>query len=92
MGTCEIRWDLLGPAFERSPATDAVAIMEPEGVCFDFEVLSMAFAAYLVAKKTLVRFDDLVSYDSSEADFLSNGVPPQNVCPHRLHELISINL
>lgn len=60
-----MRWDVLGPAFERSPATDAVAMMEPEGVGLDFEVFSMAFAAYLVARKTLVSYDDLVSYDSS---------------------------
>lgn len=40
-------------------------MMEPKGVGFDFEVFSMAFAAYLVAKKTLVSFDDWVSYDSS---------------------------
>lgn len=51
-----MRWDKLEPALERSPATDAVAMMEPEGVGLDFEVLSMAFAAYLVAKKTLVSF------------------------------------
>lgn len=56
-----MRWDELEPPFERSPATDAVAMMEPEGVGFDFEVFSIAFAAYLVARKTLVSFDDLIS-------------------------------
>lgn len=29
-------------------------MMEPEEVGFDFEVFSMAFAAYLIARKTLV--------------------------------------
>lgn len=49
-----MRLDELEPALERSPAMDAVAMMEPEGVGFDFEGLSIAFAAYLVARKTLV--------------------------------------
>lgn len=65
IGELGMRWNELEPAFERSPATDAVAMMEPEGVGFDFEVFSIAFAAYLVARKTLVNFDDLISYDSS---------------------------
>lgn len=29
-------------------------MIEPEEVGFDFEVFSMAFAAYLIARKTLV--------------------------------------
>ncbi len=48
---------LLGPALERKPAIDAVAIIEPDGEGLEGEVWSMAFAACLVATKTLhVRF------------------------------------
>jgi hypothetical protein len=48
---------LLGPALERRPAIDAVAIIEPDGEGLEGEVWSMAFAACLVATKTLhVRF------------------------------------
>lgn len=41
------------PALERRPATEAVAMMEPEGWGFDAEVCCMAVEACLVAKKTL---------------------------------------
>ena len=45
--------DVLGPAFERRPATEAVAMMEPDGCGLEGEVRRMAPAAYLVARKTL---------------------------------------
>ena len=41
------------PALERRPATEAVAIIEPEGCGFRLEVRSMALEACLVARKTL---------------------------------------
>ena len=47
-------WDVLEPALDRRPATEAVAMMEPEGWGFWGEVTSIAFAAYLVARKTLL--------------------------------------
>lgn len=90
--SCGTRRDVLGPAFERSPATDAVAMMEPEEVGFDFEVFTMAFAAYLIARNTLVVLMDWSAIIALEPTVLSKGVPPQNVRPHCLHELISINL
>ena len=43
------------PAFERIPATEAVAIMLPEGWGLDSEVWSIARAACLVARKTLAK-------------------------------------
>lgn len=91
MGSCGTRRDVLGPAFERSPATDAVAMMEPEEVGFDFEVFSIAFAAYLIARKTLVVLMSWSAMMGLEPTVLSKGGPPQNVRPHCLHELISIN-
>lgn len=45
--------DLQGPALERRPAMDAVAMMEPDEVGLEGEVRSIAFAAYLAARKTL---------------------------------------
>jgi len=42
----------VGPALERRPATEAVAIMEPEGCGLLREVVSMAREAYLAARKT----------------------------------------
>lgn len=45
--------ELLEPALERRPATDAVAIMEPEGCGLESEGWRMALAACLVARKTL---------------------------------------
>lgn len=47
------RAGLLEPALERRAATEAVAIMEPDGVGFEGEVLSMALDACLVARNTL---------------------------------------
>lgn len=44
---------LLEPALERSPPTEAVAMIDPEGEGLDDEVRSMAFAACLVPTKTL---------------------------------------
>lgn len=67
-------------------------MMEPEGVGFDFEVFSMAFEAYLIARKTLVVLMTWSAIIALEPTVLSKEVPPQNVRPHRLHELISINL
>lgn len=76
MGSCGrggTRRDVLGPAFERSPATDAVAMMEPEEVGFDFEVCSMAFAAYLIARKTLVVLMTWSAMIGLEPTVLSKG-------------------
>lgn len=53
--------NLLGPALERRPATEAVAIMEPDGRGLEGEVRRMAFAAYLVARKTLFEAIDRIS-------------------------------
>ena len=41
------------PALERSPATEAVAIIEPDGEGFDALVCDMAGVACLAARKTL---------------------------------------
>ena len=41
------------PALERRPATEAVAIIEPDGRGFEGEVVSMAQEACFVARKTL---------------------------------------
>lgn len=67
-------------------------MMEPEDVGFDFEVFIIAFAAYLIARKTLVVLMNWSAMIALEPTVLRKGVPPQNVRPHCLHELISINL
>lgn len=41
------------PALDRSPATDAVPMMLPDGAGFEGEVFCMAGAAYLAARNTL---------------------------------------
>lgn len=53
--------DVLEPALERRPATEAVAIMEPDGCGLECEVRRIAFAAYLLARKTLFETDDYIS-------------------------------
>lgn len=95
--------DILGPALERRPARDAVAIMEPDECGLEGEVFCMALAACLVARKTLreVRFDRLAAEKHCGRSFFSWRIGegrggefrlPEHVRPHRFHELLLLNV
>jgi hypothetical protein len=73
------------PALERRPATDAVAMMLPEAVGFSGDVLFMAGAACLAARKTL---DAHVSLHVCHRGWDK----PERVHPHGVHELVGIHI
>ena len=85
------------PALERRPATEAVAMMEPEGYGLEGEVRCMAREACLDARKTLDQ-----GCLSEARDFmgrfgrLTHGETcmyiPQNIRPQSLDEVLGLNI
>ena len=50
----------VGPALERSPAEDDVAIMDPDGYGFSLDVCNMPLAPCLTARKTLCIYSERI--------------------------------
>lgn len=74
------------PALERRPATDAVAMMLPEGVGFSADVFFMAGAACLAARKTLYGM-------CQSACVCHRGWnKPERVHTHGVHELVGVDI
>lgn len=85
-----VRRGLQGPALERRPATEAVAIIEPEEVGLKGDVRSMALAAYLAARKTLQR--GVVVIRLVGLMCLGGIDLPENIYFHCFHEVPAIDI
>lgn len=94
---------VLGPALERRPATDAVAIMEPDGCGLEDDVWRIALAACLVARKTLqgprigrsAAGKPCVGSCSRRVRLHRVGKEfrlPEYVRPHHFHEILSFDV